>query len=125
MALAAAALILVGVGALTLRAHRAAVPEDVMRGSHAAVAVAEPAAGSAVTAPVRLAWHPMDSAQSYRVELLTARGDVIAGWSTADTSLVIPDSVHVRANESYDVWVRALLADRTEVSSPLVRFSVK
>jgi len=50
---------------------------------------------------------------------------VIAGWSTADTSLVIPDSVHVRANESYDVWVRALLADRTEVSSPLVRFSVK
>jgi hypothetical protein len=74
---------------------------------------------------VRLAWHPTDGAQSYRVEVLTARGDVIAAWSTPDTALVIPDSVRLRANESYDMWVRAMLAGRTEVSSPLVRFSVK
>ena len=125
MAFAAAALILVGVGALTLRGHRGAVPADVMRGNHAAVAVIEPATGTTVAAPVRLAWHAMTGAQSYRVELLTERGDVIAAWSTPDTALVIPDSVRLRANESYDMWVRAMLADRTEVSSPLVRFSVK
>ena len=125
MAFAAAALILVGIGALTLRGHRVAVPVDVMRGNHAAVAVIEPAAGITVAAPVRLAWHAMDGAQSYRVELLTTRGDVIAAWNTLDTALVIPDSVRISANESYDMWVRAMLADRTEVSSPLVRFSVK
>jgi hypothetical protein len=125
MAFAAAALILVGIGALTLRGHRIAVPVDVMRGNHAAVAVIEPAAGITVAAPVRLAWHAMDGAQSYRVELLTTRGEVIAAWSTPDTALVIPDSVRLRANESYDMWVRAMLAGRTEVSSPLVRFSVK
>jgi hypothetical protein len=125
MAFAAAALIVVGIGALTLRGHRVAVPADVMRGNHAAVAVIEPAAGTAVAAPVRLAWHAMDGAQSYRVELLTARGDVIAAWSTPDTTLAIPDSVRLNANQSYDMWVRAMLADRTEVSSPLVRFNVK
>jgi hypothetical protein len=125
MAFAAAALILVGIGALTLRGHRIAVPVDVMRGNHAAVAVIEPAAGITVAVPVRLAWHAMDGARSYRVELLTTRGDVIAAWNTLDTALVIPDSVRISANESYDMWVRAMLADRTEVSSPLVRFSVK
>lgn len=125
MALAAAALILVGIGTLTLRGHRVAVPADVMRGNHAAVAVIEPAGGATVAAPVRLAWHAMDGAQSYRVELLTARGDVIAAWSTPDTALVIADSVRLRAHEPYDMWVRAMLADRTEVSSRLVRFSVK
>ena len=125
MAFAAAALILVGIGALTLRGHRVAVPADVMRGNHAAVAVTEPATGTTVAAPVRLAWHAMDGAQSYRVELLTAGGAVIAAWSTPDTALVIPDSVRLRAREPYDMWVRAMLADRTEVSSPLVRFNVK
>lgn len=125
MAFAAAALILVGIGTLTLLGHRGGVPADVMRGNHAAVAVIEPAAGTTVATPVRLAWHAMNGAQSYRVELLTERGDVIAAWSTPDTALVTPDSVRLRANESYDMWVRAMLADRTEVSSPLVRFSVK
>jgi len=67
----------------------------------------------------------VNGAQSYRVELLTARGDVIAAWSTLDTALVIPNSVRLRASESYDMWVRATFADRSEVSSPLVRFSVK
>lgn len=125
MALAAVALILVGVGVLTLRGPRAAVAPDVMRGSHAAVAVIEPAAGASVAAPVRLAWHPVEGAQCYRVELLTGRGDVVAAFSTLDTALGVPDSMHLAPGTSYDVWVRAMLADRTEVGSPLVRFSVQ
>lgn len=125
MALAAAILILVGIGVLTLRGHRPVIVPDVMRGGHAALAVIEPATGSTVAAPVMIAWHAIPGAQSYRVELLTERGEVIASWSTSDTALAIPDSVHVKANGSYDMWVRAMLADRTEVSSPLVRFNVK
>jgi hypothetical protein len=124
MALAAAALILVGIGVLTIRTHRIGVPVDVMRGGHAAVSVIEPEAGATVSAPMRLAWHAVDGAQSYRVELLTTRGDVIAAWSTPDTTLAVPDSVRISASESYDMWVRAMLSDRTEVSSPVVRFSV-
>lgn len=125
MALAAVALILVGVGVLTLRGHRAAGAPDVMRGGHAAVIVLEPAVGASVSAPVRLAWQPAEGALSYRVELLTGRGEVIAAFSTLDTALVVPDSTRLAPGRSYDMWVRAMLSNRTEVSSPLVRFSVK
>ena len=125
MALAAAALILVGIGALTLRNHRATVPVDVMRGGHAAVSVIEPATGTGVAAPIQLTWHAMDGAQSYRVELLTSQGELLAAWTTRDTTLVVADSVRIGAHGSYDMWVRAMLGDRTEVSSPVVRFSVK
>jgi anti-sigma factor ChrR (cupin superfamily) len=125
MAIAAAALLLVGVGVLVFRGTHAAVPVDVMRGGHAAVSVIEPATGTTVAAPVQLAWHAMAGARSYRVELLTTRGEVVGAWTTADTTLAVADSVHVSANGSYDMWVRAMLADRTEVSSPLVRFTVK
>ncbi|MEP7086834.1 MAG: hypothetical protein ABI884_05825 [Gemmatimonadota bacterium] len=125
MALAAAALILVGIGALVLRGHRATVPVDVMRGGHAAVSVIEPAAGATLASPLRLSWHAMDGAQSYRVELLNAHGAVVSAWTTSDTTIAVSDSVHLAANGSYDMWVRAMRSDRTEVSSPLVHFSVK
>lgn len=125
MALAAAALILVGIGALTLRGHRTVVPPDVMRGGHIAVGVIEPVSGSTISSPVTLAWHRLDGAQSYNVELLTERGEVIQAWSTTDTTLALPDSLRLSANRNYDMWVRAMLVDRTEVSSPLVRFTVK
>ncbi len=125
MALAAAALILVGIGALTLRGHRPVVPVDVMRGGHASVSVIEPFTGTTIARPVRLAWHAMEGAQSYRIELLSTQGDLIAAWSTSDTTVAVPDSVRVAPGGSYDMWVRAMLSDRTEVSSPVVRFSVK
>jgi len=85
----------------------------------------EPAVGDRVASPVRITWHAIESATTYRVELLSTSGELVANWNTADTTASIPDSAHVRANEQYDVWVRATLADRTEVSSPIVRFSVK
>jgi len=74
---------------------------------------------------VRVTWHAIDGATSYRVELLSTNGQLVAAKNTPDTSAAIPDSARVRANAQYDVWVRATLADRTEVSSPIVRFSVR
>lgn len=125
LALAAAALIIVGAGALTLRSRRITASSEVMRGRAQAMSLIEPEAGAHVASPVLLAWHALDGATSYRVELLSTSGELVAAWTTADTTAAIPDSARVRANESYDVWVRATLADRTEVGSPIVRFSVK
>jgi hypothetical protein len=125
LALAAAALILVGIGALTLRGRRPVVPVDVMRGGHVAVSVIEPFTGTTISKPVRLTWHAMDGARSYSVELLSAQGNVIAAWTTPDTTIAVADSVRIDAGNSYDMWVRAMLSDRTEVSSPVVRFNLK
>jgi hypothetical protein len=125
LALAAMAILVVGIGALVLRGRGAAPAADVMRGHQQALSLIEPAAGDRIAAPVRVTWHAIDGATSYRVELLSTSGELVASWNTSDTSSAIPDTAHVRANDAYDVWVRATLADRTEVSSPIVRFSVK
>jgi hypothetical protein len=125
LALAAMAILVVGLGALVLRDRSMTPTADVMRGSRAAMSLIEPAVGDRVAAPVRITWHAIEGATTYRVELLSTSGELVANWNTADTTATIPDSARVRASEQYDVWVRATLADRTEVSSPIVRFSVK
>ncbi|MDQ2765667.1 MAG: hypothetical protein M3Y30_00805 [Gemmatimonadota bacterium] len=125
LALAAMAILVVGIGGLVLRGRAITPDADVMRGHRQTLSLIEPAVGDRIAAPVRVTWHAIDGATSYRVELLSTSGELIATWNTADTSAAIPDTAHVRADEQYDVWVRATLADRTEVSSPIVRFSVK
>jgi hypothetical protein len=125
LALAAAVLLMIGIGTLTLRGHRVTTPADVLRGKPESISLIEPAGGASIARPVQLAWHRLDGATSYRVELLSKDGELIGTWNTPDTTLAIPDSARVSANESYDVWVRATLADRTQVSSPIVRFTVK
>jgi hypothetical protein len=125
LALAAMAILVVGIGALVLRGRSVTPAADVMRGNPRALSLIEPADGESIATPVRITWHAIDDATTYRVELLSPNGELLAGWNTPDTTAAIPDSAHLRANTQYDVWVRATLADRTEVSSPIVRFSVK
>jgi len=125
LALAAAAILVIGLGGLILRGRSVTPAADVMRGRPQALSLIEPAAGDRIAAPVRVTWHAIDGATSYRVELLSTNGQLVAAKNTPDTSAAIPDSARVRANAQYDVWVRATLADRTEVSSPIVRFSVR
>ena len=125
LALAAMAILVVGIGALVLRSRGVTPAAEVMRGHRQTLSLIEPAVGDRLAAPVRIAWHAIGGATSYRVELLSTSGELLAGWNTADTSSTIPVTALVRANAEYDVWVRATLADRTEVSSPIVRFSVK
>lgn len=122
---AAAAVLLIGVTAIALLQTRPAATADVYRGRRPAMALVQPSAGETVGQPVHLAWHGITEARNYHVELLSARGDMIAAWNTSDSTLAIPDSIRLDASQSYDVWIRATLADRTEVSSPIVRFSVK
>jgi hypothetical protein len=125
LAIAAAALIVIGVGALTLRGRRSTASADVMRGHPEALSLVEPVVGEQLSAPVQITWHAISGATTYRVELLSKSGELIGSWNTRDTTAAIPDSARIHSNESYDVWVRATLADRTEVSSPIVRFRVK
>lgn len=125
LAIAAVALLVIGIGTLVLRGRHVTPGADVLRGHTQSIALVEPAGGSSVALPLRLAWQPVNGAASYRVELLGTNGELIGSWTTPDTTLAIADSMHVSTNAAYDVWVRATLADRTEVSSPIVRFNVK
>ena len=125
MALAAAIVIAIGVGALALRDVRTGPPVDTLRGRAQSIALFAPLPGATVAPPVHITWRSIPGAQSYRAELLTPGGDLVAAWSTPDTTFAIPDSVRLDAGASYNVWIRATLADRTEASSPVVRFRVR
>lgn len=125
LALAAVAILVLGLGALTLRSRRIVPRDDVMRGHAAAMSLIEPESGATLALPIHLTWHAVDGAVSYRVELLSTGGDLIGAWSTRDTALAIADSARVSTSGSYDVWVRATLKDRTDLSSPIVRFNVR
>jgi hypothetical protein len=125
LALAAVAILVIGLGALTLRSRRIVPGDDVMRGRAAAMSLIRPESGATLALPIQLTWHAVDGAVSYRVELLSTTGDLIGAWTTRDTSLAIADSARVRTGGAYDVWVRATLKDRTDLSSPIVRVNVK
>jgi hypothetical protein len=125
LALAAVAILVIGLGTLALRSRRMVPSEDVMRGHSAAMSLIEPESGASIALPIHLTWHAVDGAARYRVELLSTTGDLIGAWTTRDTTLAIADSAHVSTSRSYDVWVRATLKDRTDLSSPIVRFNVK
>jgi anti-sigma factor ChrR (cupin superfamily) len=125
LALAAAAILVIGLGTLALRGRRTVASDDVLRGRAHAMSLIEPESGARLALPIQLAWHAVDGAASYRVELLSTTGDLIGAWTTRDTTLAIADSAHVSASHSYDVWVRATLKDRTDQSSPIVRFNEK
>ena len=124
LALAAVAILVIGLGTLALRSRRMAPGDDVMRGHSAAMSLIEPESGASLALPIHLAWHAVDGAASYRVELLSIKGDLIGAWTTRDTTLAIADSAHVSTSRSYDVWVRATLKDRTDLSSLDLRFNV-
>jgi hypothetical protein len=125
LALAAVAILVIGLGTLALRSRRMTSGEDVMRGRAAAMSLIEPKNGVTLASPIRLTWHAVDGAVSYRVELLSTTGDLIGAWTTHDTTLAVADSARVSTSGTYDVWVRATLKDRTDLSSPIVRFNVK
>ena len=125
LALAAVAILVIGLGTLALRSRRMTPRDDVMRGRAAAMSLIEPESGASIALPIHLTWHAVEGASSYRVELLSTSGDLIAAWTTRDTTLAISDSARVSASGTYDVWVRATLKDRTDLSSPIVRFNVK
>jgi len=125
LALAAVAILVIGLGALTLRSRRIVPTHDVMRGRAAAMSLIQPENGVTLAFPIHLAWHAVDGAVSYRVELLSTGGDLIGAWTTRDTTLAISESTRVNGSGPYDAWVRATLRDRTDLSSPIVRFNVK
>ena len=125
LALAAVAILVIGLGALALRSRRITPDDDVMRGRAAAMSLIQPESGATLALPIQLTWHAVDGAVSYRVELLSTTGDLIGAWTTRDTTIAVTDSARVRTSSAYDVWVRATLKDRTDLSSPIVRFNVK
>jgi hypothetical protein len=110
VALAASVLLAVGVGVEQRFGRDGA---DVLRGDADDIALAAPAAEAAVAAssPVVLAWHPLEGATRYSIELLSTDGTLAFSGQTADTTLIV--AAPPVAGE-YRWLVRAQAGDGTE-----------
>ncbi len=124
VAVAAAAILVIGVGGVGARVLLRERAPEVERGGAAALRPVSPEEGTTATAPVMLTWRAAPGAQQYRVEVLAADGAPLWSAATADTSATIPDAVVARGGE-YGWWVTGRLADGATISSPVTPFSVR
>jgi len=88
------------------------------------IALVAPAADAPLAAGrTRLVWRALDDSVAYNVVLKDASGDEVWTGETADTTIVVPASVRLRAGERY-VWrVDGSRTDGTSVAS--VEMSVR
>lgn len=104
-ALAASVLFAVVVGRVAL----APPSGDVLRSGADAASVVLVAPGAEMTAgePVAFAWRPVPGASRYRIEVLTAGGDIAVEAETQDTTVTL-NSVRDLAPGGYQWWVIAM-----------------
>jgi len=124
IAAAAAAILAVGLGTLSLRAVLHQRPPEVERGGALAVGLVSPRRGTEVPRPVGLTWHAVPGAREYRAEVLAADGTPLWSRTGADSTASVPDSV-VAGGGSYGWWVAARLADGSTIRSAVMSFTVR
>jgi hypothetical protein len=119
-ALAASLLLAAGLGYYTLGRQQATrFPDDLTRGTAGDIQLVSPTANT--NAIDSFVWHAVAGATSYVMELRNDDGRLLTRGTTADTTLAVPDSVHIAAGSVVYWTVSARLTDGTEVRSPALR----
>ena len=116
--LAAAAIIVFAVVMATRDRDR---EPEVLRSTDTAVEVVRPSGVGAATDTL-FVWRTVDRARTYRVEVMTAGGNLVQSGETADTAWALPRRL---ATGEYLWRVTASLTDGSTRSSPAVRFQVR
>ena len=103
-------------------AERSVLP-DAGRDS---VQIVSPALDESVSPrALRLVWRRGPTDAQFSVTLLDVQGDIRWTMTTRDSSVVVPDSVALVADATYEVYVDALRSDGTSARSALRTFTVR
>lgn len=101
------------------------IGNEPLRGEPGAVALAAPDESADVTSTPVLAWHPVDGAERYRVEVVDASGEVVDSAELADTTFRAGASAPLAPGDAYRWWVRALDAGGVRAVSPMRTLRVR
>jgi len=124
LALAASLAALIGAGSLWVTIGNG--PQaDVVRGGRATVELTSPVRAAAAPRPVVFTWRPVDGEPNYAFEVIGPEGDATFTGTTRDTSFVLPATVVLSPELEYRWWVRALMSDGAELTSPVQTFRVR
>ena len=115
LAKAAAIVVALGVGAVWM-SSRFGGPEALRQGPRA-IELVSPSESVAGVAPT-FVWRSVPAARRYRLQVLTAEGDVVIDESLADTTFTPPGAGELEAGIDYRWWVTANLPGGVEVRAP-------
>jgi hypothetical protein len=115
--LALAASVLLAVGVLLIPKLNRRGPEPV-RGPESDIVPVGPTTGAQVKLPFTLAWHPLNGATRYVLEIQTSDGTVAFADTTGDTTVTVGDASHLAAGSDYRWWVREVTDGAAPRSSP-------
>lgn len=82
-----------------------------------------PADGTVGGAPIVFRWTPVDRAVQYRVQLLSADGDIVWSETTSETSLRFDRALAGGTGLQYYAWVAAQMPEGRRLQSPVVRLA--
>jgi hypothetical protein len=104
LALAASVLLAVVIGRYALPG---APERDVVRsGEKGRLTLLAPPTEATTGSPILVAWHPIEGAGRYRLEVMNAGGEVVLEAETADTAVVLQSTADLEPGE-YQWWVGA------------------
>jgi hypothetical protein len=70
-------------------------------------------------------WAPVGENATFQLRLSEPDGSIRWTWSTSDTSVTLPDTVHLSAGGTYLWYVDALRADGRSASTGVRRFVIR
>ncbi len=117
LALAASALLIVGVATTVMRSN------EQMRGTTSGVATAELSQVRRGDS-LRLAWPAVSGADAYRVEVLDSQGELLGDATTGDTTVAFGPDVIPRSATEVDWLLVTRRADGNEQRAPLRRVRI-
>jgi hypothetical protein len=123
-AFALAAVLMLSVGAVLLWQSLSAPGLDTLRGPDSGVALVEPAADARIPGTARFVWRSMTDAESYRLEVSTASGELAGAWTTTDTIFTLPANRLAPADSAYRWRVVAELRGGGTVPSGFRRLTL-
>jgi hypothetical protein len=117
LALAASVLLAVVIGRYALPG---APERDLVRsGEKDRLTLLAPPTETTTGSPILFAWHPIEGAGRYRLEVMNAGGEVVLEAETADTAIVLQSAADLEPGE-YQWWVGATApADARSALRPL------
>jgi hypothetical protein len=116
---AIAATAVFAIGGTLLYRGRLAAERQQLRGAERTevVSLLSPIPGANVTRPVEMIWRSVPDAAPYRVSVVDQNGDAVFTGATADTTLLLPDSV-LQEGAPYRWWVETTVPAGVVRSAP-------
>jgi hypothetical protein len=121
---AAASLLLVAGSSAVWLQQRTKSPESALRGSESPVTLLAPVGRVAADRASRFSWRPVDKADRYLLVVVDTTGAELFAAETRDTSVALPDTVHLAAGRAYLWWVQARFLDHSTVTAVTQRLVV-